>query len=103
MKRRTEGDTARMVTHKKGRPVLCIALPQEVIDLLKERGREIYGPGFRGASGGASRLVRTWIYEGLGLEQPAEWGEVDTPAATYQRARRARLAAEQAASEEPTS
>lgn len=86
-----------MVKRKRGRPVLCIAFPQEVIDLLHERGREVYGPGGRGTSGGASRLVRAWVYEKLGIEPPAEWGETPSPVASYQRERRARLAAEQAA------
>lgn len=65
-----------MVRQDRGRPKLCIRLPQEVIDLLKERGSEAY-PDVRGSSGGASRLVRDWIYERLAIERPAEWGESD--------------------------
>ncbi len=88
-----------MVTRKRGRPVFCLALPQEVIDLLKERGRDAYGPGGQGTSGGASRLVRTWIYEKLDLDAPAEWGERNPAHAAYQRARRASLAAQKATTE----
>jgi len=63
-----------MVQQDKGRPKLCIRLPQEVIDLLMERARQEY-PQVRGSSGGASRLVRDWIYEKLEIERPTEWGE----------------------------
>lgn len=83
--------------HTGGKPSLVIRLPKEVIDLLMVRAEEKFGPVQKARAGGASRLVREWIYQGLGLEQPSEWGEKNTRHASYQRARRARLAAEQAA------
>ena len=90
-----------MVRRSGGRPVLVLRLPQEIIDNLKFLGEEKFGPRRGSRSGGASRLVRTWIYEKLGIDPPPEWGETPSPIATYQRERRARLAEEEAASEEP--
>ena len=89
-----------MVRQSSGKPALIIRLPQEIIDKLKALGEEEFGPRRGSSSGGASRLVRTWIYEKLGIDPPPEWGETPSPIATYQRERRARLAEEQAASEE---
>lgn len=90
-----------MVSRGKGRPALVVALPQDVIEELKALGEERFGPRKPGQSGGASRLVREWIFEKLGRPAPDEWGEYQTPIATYQRERRARRAAEEAAREEP--
>ena len=90
-----------MVRQSSGKPALVVKLPQEVIEELKALGEERFGPRKPGQSGGASRLVREWIFEKLGRPGPDEWGEYQTPIATYQRERRARQAAEQAASEEP--
>lgn len=90
-----------MVRQPTGKPVLVLRLPQDVIEELKALGEERFGPRKPGQSGGASRLVREWIFEKLGRPAPDEWGEYQTPIATYQRERRARLAEEQAASEEP--
>ncbi len=89
-----------MVRQPTGKPVLVLRLPQDVIEELKALGEERFGPRKPGQSGGASRLVREWIFEKLGRPAPDEWGEYQTPIATYQRERRARLAEEQAASEE---
>lgn len=89
-----------MVRQPTGKPVLVLRLPQDVIEELKALGEERFGPRKPGQSGGASRLVREWIFEKLGRPAPDEWGEYQTPIATYQRERRARLAEEEAASEE---
>jgi hypothetical protein len=79
--------------HTGGKPSLVIRLPQEIIDKLKALGVARFGPRRGSRSGGASRLVRTWIYEKLGIDPPPpEWGETPSPIATYQRERRARLA-----------
>jgi len=86
-----------MVRRGSGKPALVVKLPQEVIEELKALGEERFGPRKPGQSGGASRLVREWIFEKLGRPAPDEWGEYQTPIATYQRERRARLAEEQAA------
>lgn len=93
-----------MTKRKVGSPALLVRMPQEVIDLLKARAEEEFGPvptagGAR--AGGASKLVRRLVYEFLGIEPPPEWGERNPEHAAYQRARRARLAAQKAAEEAP--
>lgn len=91
-----------MTKRKIGSPALLVRMPQEVIDLLKARAEDEFGPvatagGAR--AGGASKLVRRLVYEFLGIEPPTEWGQKDPKHAAYQRARRARLAAQKAAGE----
>ena len=93
-----------MTKRKVGSPALLVRMPQEVIDLLKARAEEEFGPvptGGGARAGGASKLVRRLVYEFLGIEPPPEWGHTDNPVAAYQRARRARLAAQKAAEEAP--
>jgi hypothetical protein len=51
-------------------PARLVRMPQEVIDLLKARAEEEFGPvatagGAR--AGGASKLVRRLVYEFLGV------------------------------------
>lgn len=93
-----------MAKRKVGSPALLVRMPQEMIDLLKARGEKEFGPvatagGAR--AGGASKLVRRLVYEFFGIEPPPEWGERNPEHAAYQRARRARLAAQKAAEEAP--
>lgn len=93
-----------MAKRKVGSPALLIRMPEEVIELLKARAEEEFGPvqpGGGARAGGASRLVRRLVYEFLGVEPPAEWGEKNPKQAAYQRARRARLAAQEAAEGPP--
>lgn len=88
-----------MVRQATGKPKLVLRLPQEVIDLLMERAEQVYGPAARGSSGGASRLARTFIYQGLALEPPPEFGSKNPERNRKLREKRAaaRLAAEEAA------
>lgn len=55
--------------------MLCFRLDQEVFDLLQQRAHEEYGPSVQGSSGGASKLARRYVYQGLGLPLPTEWGQ----------------------------
>lgn len=64
-----------MTKWKEGRSALVVRLEEEVIQALREEAERTYGPPVRGSSGGASRLVRSWIYQKLGREAPPEWGD----------------------------
>jgi len=64
-----------MVKRAVGKFEFAVRLDQEVFYLLQARATEIYGEHRHGSSGGASRLVRAWIHEKLGLPPPVEWGD----------------------------
>ncbi|MBI3926999.1 MAG: hypothetical protein HY319_15795 [Armatimonadetes bacterium] len=66
-----------MARQKRGNPLLCVRLPQEICEALEARAHELYpeeqfGPG---RSGGASLLVRQLIYQYLEIPMPVQYGD----------------------------
>lgn len=60
---------------REGNPTLVIRLEPHVL----ERLRELAGDDRPGRGGGVAHLLRTWVYEKLGLEPPTPYAPSISP------------------------